>query len=72
MQLELPSLMQRLDQPEEAPSTEDLTRISITALCEVLLATDRLPRLTIDEAEELGRAMTSSVIRILAKRGKDK
>ena len=72
MQLELPTLMHRLGQSEAAPQTEELMRISITPWCEVLLATDRLPRLTIDEAEELGRAVTASVIRILAKRGRGK
>jgi DNA-binding transcriptional MerR regulator len=72
MQLELPSIMHRLGQTDAAPQTEDLTRITITPWCEVLLATDRLPRLTIDEAEELGRAVTASVIRILAKRGRGK
>lgn len=72
MQLELPTLMHRLGQSDAVPQTEELTRLSITPWCEVLLATDRLPRLTIDEAEELGRAVTASVIRILAKRGRGK
>jgi DNA-binding transcriptional MerR regulator len=72
LQLELPSIMQRLGQPETAPQTDDLTRISITPWCQVLLATDRLPRLTIDEAEELGRAVTASMIRIISKRGRGK
>ena len=46
------------------PKPEQWTRIKPTYWCQVLVRTDRVSRATIDEAEEIGRAVTASIIAI--------
>jgi DNA-binding transcriptional MerR regulator len=67
--LELRAAMRRLGLSEDAPPTEDLTLIAIAPWFQVLLEADRLPRLSLDDAEELGRAVTASLVRLITKKG---
>ncbi|MNC95422.1 hypothetical protein D3C83_125410 [compost metagenome] len=54
--------MARLGLPPGTPTTQQLTLIVLSQWCRVLIETDRLARLTVDEAEELGRILTASLL----------
>jgi len=69
MQLELRTALQNLGLPAEAPAVEQLTLIAIAPWCQVLVETDRLARITVDEAEEIGRAITASLLSPSVRKG---
>jgi hypothetical protein len=68
VQVELREALRRLGLPEDGPAVEQLTLIAVAPWCQVLVETRRLQRVTIEEAEEIGRAVTASLLTV-AKKG---
>jgi hypothetical protein len=68
VQVELREALRRLGLPEDGPAVEQLTLIAVAPWCQVLVESGRLQRLTIEEAEEIGRAVTASLLTV-AKKG---
>lgn len=68
VQLELREALRRLGLPQDGPPVEQLTLIAVAPWCQVLVESRRLSRLTIEEAEEIGRAVTASLLTV-AKKG---
>ena len=62
IQSEMRDALRRLGLPEDGPAVEQLTLLAIAPWCQVLVESRRLPRLTIEEAEEIGRAVTASLL----------
>jgi hypothetical protein len=68
LQSELRDALRRLGLPQDDPAVEQITLIAVAPWCQVLIESGRLSRLTIEEAQELGRAMTASLLTV-AKKG---
>jgi hypothetical protein len=68
VQVELREALRRLGLPEDGPAVEQLTLIAVAPWCQVLVESRRLSRLTLEEAEEIGRAVTASLLTV-AKKG---
>jgi hypothetical protein len=68
VQAELREALRRLGLPEDGPAVEQLTLIAVAPWCQVLVESRRLQRVTIEEAEEIGRAVTASLLTV-AKKG---
>jgi hypothetical protein len=68
IQAEMREALRRLGLPEDGPPTEQLTLIAIAPWCQVLVENRRLSGLTIEVAEEIGRAVTASLLTV-SKRG---
>jgi hypothetical protein len=62
IQSEMRDALRRLGLPEDGPAIEQLTLLAIAPWCQVLVESSRLTRLTIEEAEEIGRAVTASLL----------
>jgi hypothetical protein len=62
IQSELRDALRRLGLPEDGPAVEQLTLLAIAPWCQVLVESRRLSRLTMEEAEEIGRAVTASLL----------
>lgn len=69
LNLELREAMRRLGLPEGAPPVEDLTLVAIAPWFQILIQRDRLPDLTLEDAEELGRAVTASLTHLITRTG---
>jgi hypothetical protein len=67
IQSEMRDALRRLGLPEDGPAIEQLTLLAIAPWCQVLVESRRLQRLTIDEAEEIGRAVTASLLTVTRK-----
>jgi hypothetical protein len=67
VQVELREALRRLGLPEDGPAVEQLTLIAVAPWCQLLVENHRLSRLTIEEAEEIGRAVTASML-VVAKK----
>ena len=46
------------------PATEAVTLMAITPWFQALVTTGRIPRITAEEAEEIGRAVTASLLKL--------
>jgi hypothetical protein len=68
VQAELREALRRLGLPEDGPAVEQFTLIAVAPWCQVLVETRRLQRVTMEEAEEIGRAVTASLLTV-AKKG---
>jgi hypothetical protein len=66
--VELREALRRLGLPEDGPAVEQLTLIAVAPWCQVLVESRRLQRVTIEEAEEIGRAVSASLLTV-AKKG---
>ena len=62
IQVEMQSALRRLGLPEDGPAVEQLTLLAVAPWCQVLVESRRLSRITIEEAEEIGRAVTASLL----------
>lgn len=62
LQSELRDALRKLGLPEGAPAEEQLTLIAVAPWCQLLMDSDRLNQLTIEEAETLGRAVTAVLL----------
>jgi hypothetical protein len=68
IQSEMREAVRRLGLPEEGALYEQVTVIAVAPWLQVLVQSRRLSRLTIEEAEEIGRAVTASLLTV-AKKG---
>jgi hypothetical protein len=68
IQADLREALRQLGLPEDGPATEQLTLLAVAPWCQVLVENHRLSRITIEEAEEIGRAVTASLLTV-SKRG---
>jgi hypothetical protein len=69
LQAELREALRRLGLPEQLPAVEQLTLIAVAPWCQLLIDSDRLGRLTIEEAEAIGKAVTATLLTV-TKKGK--
>ena len=67
IQAEMRDALRRLGLSEDGPSVEQVTLLAVAPWCQVLVESRRLSRLTIEEAEEIGRAITASLLTITRK-----
>lgn len=68
VQLELNEALGRLGLPAEGPVTENVTLIAIAPWFQALVTTDRIHRITLDEAEQVGRAVTASLLKLVRRK----
>lgn len=64
LQFEMRDALRRLGLPEDGPATEAVTLMAITPWFQALVTTGRIPRITPEEAEEIGRAVTASLLKL--------
>jgi hypothetical protein len=64
LQNEMKSALQRLGLPDDGPATEAVTLMAITPWFQALVQSDRIARITPEEADEIGRAVTASLIKL--------
>ena len=69
IQMEMREAQRRLGLPEEDVAKEELTLFALAPWCQLLVQTDRLRRITIEEAEDIGRAATANLLATPAKKG---
>jgi hypothetical protein len=69
LQAELREALRRLGLPEQLPAVEQLALIAVAPWCQLLIDSDRLGRLTIEEAEAIGKAVTATLLTV-TKKGK--
>ena len=67
IQAEMRDALRRLGLPEDGPAVEQVTLLAVAPWCQVLVESRRLSRITIEEAEEIGRAITASLLTITRK-----
>jgi hypothetical protein len=67
IQAEMRDALRRLGLSEDGPSVEQVTLLAVAPWCQVLVESRRLSRLTIEEADEIGRAITASLLTITRK-----
>ena len=66
---EMRSALRKIGLPEDGPATEEITLIAITPWFQALLQKDRIRSLTLEEADEIGKAVSASLTKIILKRG---
>jgi len=69
IQHEMKSALRKLGLPEDGPATEEITLLAVTPWFQALLQKDRLRKLTLEEAEEVGQAVSASLTQLILKRG---
>jgi hypothetical protein len=67
IQAEMRNALRRLGLPEDGPAVEQVTLLAVAPWCQVLVESRRLSRITIEEAEEIGRAVTASLLTVTDK-----
>lgn len=65
---EMREAMRRLGLPPNSVATEQLTLIALAPWCQVLVQSDRLSHITIEEAEDIGRGLTACLLDVVLKR----
>jgi DNA-binding transcriptional MerR regulator len=68
MQFEMRDALRRLGLPEDGPATEAVTLMAITPWFQALVSTGRIPRITPENAEEIGRAVTATLLLLARKK----
>ena len=68
MQFEMRGALRRLGLPEDGPATEAVTLMAITPWFQALVSTAHIPRITPEEAEEIGRAVTATLLLLARKK----
>jgi len=66
VQRELSDALQRLGVKPGQFATEALTLVAVAPWCQVLLQSDRIARITAEDAEDLGRAVTAAVLSLIS------
>lgn len=66
---ELRDALQRLGIPDGRPATEELTLFAVAPWCQLLVQSDRLSRITLEAAEDIGHAVTASLISHITRKG---
>ena len=69
IQHEMRSALRKIGLPEDGPATEDITLLAITPWFQALLQKDRLRTLTLEEADEIGKAVSATLMKLILKRG---
>jgi len=69
IQKEMREALNKLNIPSDGPPVEDLKLIALAPWCQVLLADDRFQKLTVQEARDLGDALTASLTAKILNRG---
>jgi hypothetical protein len=69
IQAELRDALRRLGLPEDGPAVRQLTLLAVAPWCQILVESRQLSRLTIEEAEEIGRAVTASLLTTVTRKG---
>jgi DNA-binding transcriptional MerR regulator len=69
IQREMREALNKLNIPSDGPPMEDLKLIALAPWCQVLLADERFQKLTVQEARDLGDALTASLTAKILKRG---
>lgn len=69
LQSDLGQAMRRLTGRDDAPRSEQVTLIAVATWCQLLVETTRLRKLTVDEAEEMGRLVTAALLNPTIRRG---
>ena len=64
LQREMSDALRRLGLPADGPPVEAVALIAIAPWFQALVTTERLSRITPEEAEEIGRAITASLLRL--------
>lgn len=67
IQAEMRDALRRLGLPEDGPAVEQVTLLAVAPWCQVLIESRRLSRVTLEEAEEIGRAVTASLLTVARK-----
>jgi hypothetical protein len=62
LQADLGQAMQRLTGRNDGPRAEQVTLIAVTTWCQVLVESSKLRKLTVDEAEAVGRLVTAALL----------
>jgi hypothetical protein len=70
IQAEMRDAMARLGLPHHGMATEQLTLFALAPWCQVLINTDRLSHITIEEAEELGHGLTAGLLDVVTRKGR--
>ena len=69
IQREMREALNKLNIPSDGPAMEDLKLIALAPWCQVLLTDERFQKLTVQEARDLGDALTASLTAKILKRG---
>ena len=69
IQREMREALNKLNIPSDGPPMEDLKLIALAPWCQVLLTDERFQKLTVQEARDLGDALTASLTAKILKRG---
>ena len=69
IQREMKDALRRLDLPEDGPTTEDLKLFALAPFCQVLISEERFQRLSVQDARELGEALTASLTAKILNKG---
>ena len=69
IQREMKEALRRFNLPDDGPETEDLKLIAIAPFCQVLITEERFQRLSVQEARELGDALTASLTAKILNKG---
>ena len=69
IQHEMRSALRKIGLPEDGPATEDITLLAITPWFQALMQKDRLRTLTLEEADEIGKAVSATLMKLVLKRG---
>jgi hypothetical protein len=62
LQADLGQAMRRLTGRSDAPRAEQVTLIAVTTWCQLFIESAKLRKLTVDEAEEIGRLVTAALL----------
>jgi len=69
IQHEMRSALRKIGLPEDGPATEDITLLAITPWFQALMQKDRLRTLTLEEADEIGKAVSATLMKLVLQRG---
>ena len=69
IQQEMRLALRKLGLPSDGPATEEIILLAIAPWFQVLMEKDRLKSLSLEEAEDLGKAVTASLTQNILKRG---
>lgn len=69
IQREMKDALRKLNIPGDGPQMEDLKLIALAPWCQVLMTDERFQKLSVQEARDLGDALTASLTARIIKRG---
>ena len=69
MQREMREALNKLNISSDGPAMQDLKLIALAPWCQILLTDERFQKLTVQEARDLGDALTASLTAKILKRG---